>query len=62
MPAEINERVVNVECAECGRWHATPESKARLPCWWCRHGVRFSPYTDGVDRSAKIARKGGEAT
>jgi hypothetical protein len=59
MPAEVREQVVNVECPVCHRWHATPESKARLPCWWCRHGLKTSRYVDGVDRTVTIPRKEG---
>lgn len=56
-PAVVSEDLVNVECPQCQRWHATPESKALLPCWWCRRGLTMSPYTDGVDRAATISAK-----
>lgn len=59
MPAEAQPKVVNAECPKCGRWHATPETKARLPCWWCAHGLRTSTYTDGVDRAGRLPRKEG---
>ena len=49
-PAEVRQEIITIECPACGRWHATVETNKDLPCWWCRRGVRFSPYTDGVDR------------